>query len=76
MNPVLTQPDAIAAGLIRCANDIALTEARTVLADIPQHPVAQVAVAARTILRLSRDEAEVREAFEVLRTLDQLELIP
>lgn len=75
-NPVLTQPAAITSGLIRCANDVALSEARAVLADMTSHSDQQIATAARDILRLSQDETEWSDAFEALRTINQLELIP
>lgn len=76
MNPVLTHPDAIAVGLIRCADDVALSEARAVLADMPHHTDDQIADAARAVMCLSHDEAEWLQAYEALATTKRLELIP
>jgi hypothetical protein len=47
-----------------------LSEARAILADIAHHPETRLVLAARVIVRHSRDEAECREACALRRLFD------
>lgn len=48
-----------------------LTEARGILADVPQHPQTLVLLAARVVAAQTDDASECADAIDLLRLLDQ-----
>ena len=48
-----------------------LTEARGILADVPQHPETLVILAARVVAGQTNDASECADAVELLRFLDR-----
>ncbi len=48
-----------------------LTEARGILADLPQHPVSQVILAARVVAGQSSSASECADAIDILCELDR-----
>ena len=51
-----------------------LTEARGILADVPQHPETLVILAARVVAGQTNDASECADAVELLRFLDRRSL--
>lgn len=58
------------------ARDELLRHALEIHADTAHHPDEIVAEACRTILRLTKNDEQYREAFRTLQMLDQLEKMP
>lgn len=53
-----------------------LTEARGILADVPQHPETLVILACRVVAGQTNDASECDDAVELLRFLDRCPLHP
>ena len=70
MNQTLTQPIAITSGPVDWMRD-RLTEARGILADVPQHPETLVILACRVVAAQTTDTSECADAVELLRFLDR-----
>ncbi len=71
MNQVLSHPPVIpASGTSDWTHD-RLTEARGILADVPQHPETLVILACRVVAAQTNDASECADAVELLRFLDR-----
>ena len=68
MNQPLTQPMAITSDASDWMQD-RLTEARGILADVPQHPETLVILACRVVAAQTNDTSECADAVELLRFL-------
>ena len=74
MNEVLSHPPVIpTSGTSDWMHD-RLTEARGILADVPQHPETLVILACRVVSGQSNDASECADAVELLRFLDRCPL--
>ena len=73
MNEPLTQPIAVTSSASDWMLD-RLTEARGILADVPQHPETLVILACRVVAEQTNDAGEGAEAVELLRFLDRCPL--
>ena len=73
MNEHLTHPMAITSGASDWMQD-RLTEARGILADVPQHPETLVILACRVVAGQTNDASECADAVELLRFLDRCPL--
>ena len=71
MNQLLSPPPVIPTSATDDWMQDRLTEARSVLADTPQHPESLVILAARVVVGQTDDTCECGEALEVLRLLDR-----
>ena len=70
MNQPLTHPTASTSGASDWMQD-RLTEARGILADVPQHPETLVILACRVVAGQTSDTRECADAVELLRFLDR-----
>ena len=70
MKQPLTQPITITSGSGDWMQD-RLTEARGILADVPQHPETLVILACRVVAGQTNDANECTDAVELLRFLDR-----
>ena len=70
MNHPLNQPKVITSGVSDWMLD-RLTEARGILADVPQHPDTLVILACRVVAGQTRDARECGDAVELLRFLNR-----
>ena len=70
MNQPLAQPIAITSGPVDWMHD-RLTEARGILADVPQHPETLVILACRVVAGQTNDASECADAVELLRFLNR-----
>ena len=70
MKQPLTQPITITSGSGDWMQD-RLTEARGILADVPQHPETLVILACRVVAAQANDASECADAVELLRFLDR-----
>ena len=70
MNAPLTKPLISASGPGDWMQD-RLTEARGILADVPQHPESLVILAARVVAGQTNDASECADAIDLLRLLDR-----
>ena len=68
MNQSLTQPIAVTSSACDWMHD-RLTEARGILADVPQHPETLVILACRVVVAQTNDASECADAVELLRFL-------
>ena len=73
MNQPLNQPKVITSGATDWMLD-RLTEARGILADVPQHPETLVILACRVVAGQTRDARECADAVELLCFLDRCPL--
>ena len=74
MNEVLSHPPVIpTSGTSDWMHD-RLTEARGILADVPQHPETLVILACRVVAAQTDDANECTDAVELLRFLDRRSL--
>ena len=73
MKQPLTQPMAITSGASDWMQD-RLTEARGILAAVPQHPETLVILACRVVAGQTNDASECADAVELLRFLDRCPL--
>ena len=73
MNQPLTQPIAVTSNASDWMLD-RLTEARGILADVPQHPESLVILACRVVAGQTNDASECAHAVELLRFLDRCPL--
>ena len=73
MNQPLTQPMAITSGASDWMQD-RLTESRSILANVPQHPETLVILACRVVAGQTNDASECADAVELLRFLDRCPL--
>ena len=70
MKQPLTEPVAVTSSASDWMLD-RLTEARAILADIPQHPESLVILACRVVAGQTNDASECADAVELLRFLDR-----
>ena len=70
MNAYLYRPLIAASGPGDWMQD-RLTEARGILADVPQHPESLVILAARVVAGQTDDSGECADAIDLLRRLDR-----
>ena len=70
MNVALFHPLLAASGPSDWIQD-RLTEARGILADVPQHPETLVILACRVVAGQTNDASECADAVELLRQLDR-----
>ena len=70
MSQPLTQPIAVTSSASDWMQD-RLTEARGILADVPQHPETLVILACRVVAGQTDDASECADAVELLRFLDR-----
>ena len=70
MSQPLTQPIAVTSSASDWMQD-RLTEARGILADVPQHPETLVILACRVVAAQTDDANECTDAVELLRFLDR-----
>ncbi len=70
MNQPLTHSMVITSGASDWLHD-RLTEARGILADVPQHPETLVILACRVVAGQTNDASECADAVELLRFLDR-----
>ena len=70
MNQPLTQPIAVTSSASDWMQD-RLTEARGILADVPQHPETLVILACRVVAGQTDDASECADAVELLRFLNR-----
>ena len=73
MSQPLTQPIAVTSSVSDWMLD-RLTEARGILADVPQHPETLVILACRVVAAQTNDTSECADAVELLRFLDRCPL--
>ena len=73
MNASLSHPLIAASGPGDWMQD-RLTEARGILADVPQHPETLVIIAARVVVGQTDNAGECADAIELLRQLDRRSL--
>lgn len=71
MTRLLPHPPIIPTSSICDWMDDRLTEARGVLADLPQHPVSLVILAARVVAGQSESARECADAIDILCELDR-----
>ena len=70
MNALVSHPLIAAPGHVDWMLD-RLTEARGILADVPQHPETLVILACRVVAGQTNDASECADAVELLRFLDR-----
>ena len=70
MNQPLTHPTASTSGASDWMQD-RLTEARGILADVPQHPETLVILACRVVVAQTNDASECADAVGLMRFLDR-----
>ena len=71
MNQVLSHPPVIPTSDTSDWLHDRLTEARGILADVPQHPETLVILACRVVAGQTNDASECADAVELLRFLDR-----
>ena len=74
MNEVLSHPPVIPSSDTSDWMLDRLTEARSILADVPQHPETLVILACRVVAGQTNDASECADAVELLRFLDRCPL--